>query len=340
MSDQFFVAATYVQLLVEYLQQRQIALSSVLSADDLALLERAQHGGSQGRIPRVAFSSMLMRLQQQFNQPTLALHMGQNISPAHLGVLGYLILACSNLGEALIRMDRYGRLVDDAHQMHIRHVGNDIELSWDGTISMDEGLFVELGTTSVVQFARNITGLNNAMTRVGFRHSAPKKIAEYQQFFACEVLFDQPNTFLRFPLHYLQLPLRQPDAVLLSILENQAHHALDLLPRTDVFLQEVRRLVMRLCRESAPTLLQVANILHITPRTLQRRLAQHGTRFQPLVDEVRLQLCQQYLQDERLHLADIAQLLGYADQSALARAYKRWTGQTLLQTRADQARLH
>ena len=53
-----------------------------------------------------AFSSMLMRLQQQFNQPTLALHMGQNISPAHLGVLGYLILACSNLGEALIRMGR------------------------------------------------------------------------------------------------------------------------------------------------------------------------------------------------------------------------------------------
>jgi AraC-like DNA-binding protein len=95
-----------------------------------------------------------------------------------------------------------------------------------------------------------------------------------------------------------------------------------------VFLQDVRRAVMRLCRQGVPTLEQVAEQFHLTPRTMQRRLADHGTRFQPLVDEVRLQLADQYLQDDRLPLTDIAELLGYSDQSAFTRAYRRWTGVT------------
>ena len=329
MQNESFVAATYVQLMFEYLKQRQIAPAAVLGREDLALLEIAQKGGSEGRIPRVTFSAMLIRLQQQLGDPIMALRMGQMITPAHLGVLGYLILACANLGEALIRMDRYGRLVHDAHEMQIRQVDDQIELSWDiPSVGLDEALFVELGSTGVVQFARNITGLNSPMTGVGFRHRAPTGLAAYVQFFGCPVQFEQKVTFLRFPLSYLSLPLRQPDAVLLDILEAQATQALNMLPKTDVFLQDVRRAVMRLCRQGVPTLEQVAEQFHMTPRTMQRRLADHGTRFQPLVDEVRLQLADQYLQDDRLPLTDIAELLGYSDQSAFTRAYRRWTGVT------------
>ncbi|MFZ3193762.1 MAG: AraC family transcriptional regulator ligand-binding domain-containing protein [Moraxellaceae bacterium] len=333
MGDDALVAATYVQLLIEYLHQSALTPEQLFSAEQLLLLQASRAGGSQSRMSRTVFSAMLRQVQQQVPQQTLGLELAKQISAAHLGVLGYLILACSSLGEALVRMDRYGRLVDDAIDMQIRQVGDQIELSWPPLLTAADAVFVELGVAGVVQFARNITGQQAAMTAVGFAHWHDGHLQPYRQFFGCVPSFSQPNTFLRFPMAYLSLPLRQPDAVLLDILEVQANQALALLPRTDVFLQEVRRLLIRLCREGAPTLQQVAAVLHVTPRTLQRRLAEHGVRFQPLLDEVRLQLCEQYLQDDRLQLTDIAALLGYSDQSALTRAYRRWTGRTPYQQR-------
>lgn len=335
MSDDSLIASTYVQLLIEYVSQSELALEQLLSAEQLALLEASRAGGSQSRMSRTVFSAMLRQVQQQVQaqQPALGLALAKQISAAHLGVLGYLILACSSLGEALVRMDRYGRLVDDAIDMHIRQVDDQIELSWPPLLTAADAVFVELGVASIVQFARNITGQQEAMTAVGFAHRHEGGLQPYRQFFGCVPSFAQPNTFLRFPIAHLSLPLRQPDAVLLDILEAQANQALALLPRTDVFLQEVRRLLIRLCRDGAPTLEHVAAALHMTPRTLQRRLTEHGVRFQSLLDEVRLQLCEQYLQDERLQLTDIAALLGYSDQSALTRAYRRWTGRTPYQQR-------
>lgn len=333
MGNDSLVASTYVQLLIEYLHRVDLSPAQLFSPEQLALLDASRMGGSQSRISRTVFSAMLRQVQQQTHQPSLGLALAQQISAAHLGVLGYLILACNSLGDALIRMDRYGRLIDDAIDMHIRQVDDQIELSWPPLLTTADAVFVELGVAAVVQFARNITGQQSPMTAVGFAHWHEVNVQPYRQFFGCVPSFGQPNTFLRFPTVYLSLPLRQPDAVLLDILEAQANQALALLPRTDVFLQEVRRLLIRLCRESAPTLEQVAEVLHITPRTLQRRLAEHGVRFQPLLDEVRLQLCEQYLQDERLQLTDIAALLGYSDQSALTRAYRRWTGRTPHQQR-------
>lgn len=78
--------------------------------------------------------------------------------------------------------------------------------------------------------------------------------------------------------------------------------------------------------------MQLADRLHLSQRTLQRRLAQYDLSFQQLLDDVRQQLCRQYLQ-QQVSLYDIAQLIGYSDQSAFTRAYKRWTGTTPLQQR-------
>lgn len=335
MGEDSLVASTYVQLLLEYLQQSELAAEQLLNQEQLSLLDTSRAGGSQSRISRTVFSAMLRHVQQQVQQPALGLELAKKISAAHLGVLGYLILACSSLGEALVRMDRYGRLIDDAIEMQIRQIDDQIELSWPPLLTAADAVFVELGVAAVVQFARNITGQHAAMTAVGFAHWHEGAMQPYRQFFGCIPSFSQPATFLRFPIAYLSLPLRQPDAVLLDILEMQANQALALLPRTDVFLQDVRRLLIRFCREGAPTLEQVADSLHLTPRTLQRRLAEHEVRFQVLLDEVRLQLCEQYLQDDRLQLTDIAALLGYSDQSALTRAYRRWTGRTPYQQRRD-----
>ncbi len=68
--------------------------------------------------------------------------------------------------------------------------------------------------------------------------------------------------------------------------------------------------------------------LDISVRTLQTQLAEDGLRFSDILERQRFELARQYLEQDNLSLDDVADLLGYAEQSSFGRAFKRWTGLT------------
>ena len=138
--------------------------------------------------------------------------------------------------------------------------------------------------------------------------------------------FDQRSTIVRFPVDQLSLPLRPPDPALLSILEAQADKLLAELPQGDGFDQTVRLAISRYCRSGTPTLDNVARELRMSGRSLQRKLQARGLSFQGLLDETRLTLAKDYLRDGHLQLTEVAQMLGYSEQSAFNHAFRRWTG--------------
>jgi AraC-like DNA-binding protein len=72
----------------------------------------------------------------------------------------------------------------------------------------------------------------------------------------------------------------------------------------------------------------------MSPRTLGRRLAAEGFTFTSVLDRLRVDLAQRYLQEEDLTISKIAWLLGYQEASAFTHAYKRWTGRTPREARA------
>ena len=80
----------------------------------------------------------------------------------------------------------------------------------------------------------------------------------------------------------------------------------------------------------------ISATLHCSSRTLQRRLIQAGTSFRAELNLVRHELAVLYLRDSRLHIADIALLLGYSEHSAFTRAYREWTGRTPQEEREAQ----
>ena len=91
--------------------------------------------------------------------------------------------------------------------------------------------------------------------------------------------------------------------------------------------------VANLARHGMPELEQVAAELRLSPRVFYRRLADQGMNFRQLRDSSLQQMAESYLLDGRLSLADVSLLLGYTEQSAFARAFKRWTGTSPLQWR-------
>ena len=79
---------------------------------------------------------------------------------------------------------------------------------------------------------------------------------------------------------------------------------------------------------------QMAQRLHMSRRTLQRKLAEAETTYQKLLDDTRRDLALRYLEDPRHSITDITFLLGFSQQSAFTRAFRRWTGMSPTDYRA------
>ena len=107
----------------------------------------------------------------------------------------------------------------------------------------------ETALAALVQFTRNLAGKSLAIEETCFVNPEPCELRAYREFFGGAVRFGQPASRLRFPASYLALPLRQPDASLLAMLEAQAQSLLAELPREGGFEHSVRSSIARLLRE-------------------------------------------------------------------------------------------
>jgi AraC-like DNA-binding protein len=357
------LSITFVRLLYDFLNDQGIDAARVLgeischviNPHDPQEIHRCSMTNWQALVTR-AFT-LLCRKKPEAG-PGLALQVGARMEPVYLGVLGYVILSCHNLGQALERLHQYMQLMYDAEPMQRRLLDDDhpgaqagvLELSWGKTAGRPGQAVDAIAIASLVHFARDITDASWQPLELGFINAPPADASLYQPFFACPVLFDAERTYLRLELADLALPLRQPDAFLLKVMEEKAQSLLGLVnsagSKADVYINSdlemeelspwllaLRQQVFMLCLQGEPKLEALARAMFMSERTLQRHLQAEGRSFNAFLAESRWIFARQYLQDQRLQLAEIAQLLGYSEQSAFNRAYKQWTGLTPRQDR-------
>jgi len=155
-------------------------------------------------------------------------------------------------------------------------------------------------------------------------HSAPRSAALYRQYFRAAVRFDADETALVFPARVLAQKIERADSALLRILSAEVD-ALE--SKVDVDLpQRLRRVLRGLLTSGRGSRDDVARVVAMHRRTLNRRLEAQGTTFHALADEVRYEIARQLLRDTRMPLAQIAATFDYADASAFTRAFRRWSG--------------
>lgn len=325
------VPATMVHMLATYLRAHGAPVSRIMGGEH----KRATLGNLD-RFPAEPFCQMLLRAAQHLDDPLMGLHLGQTMRTSHLGALGYVLQSCENLGQALVRVERYHRLVHDINPIEHKIDADHIEVRWGVTRGKPGALFDETGIAAIIKLARDLCGQSLAMARVDFVNPKPRHLRPYLAFFGCPVHFEQPICRIVMPLSHLSIPLAQPDPMLLKLMEDLVNVAVSRLPDEGDWADVTRRVVAHLAQDGMPELDQVAQAMHLTPRVLYRRLASEGLNFRALRESALQQLAQQHLRDPRLALADVALLLGYSEQSAFTRAFKRWTGTTPTQWRSQQ----
>ncbi|MGC4060839.1 MAG: AraC family transcriptional regulator [Aquabacterium sp.] len=322
------VAASYAQLLYEYLENQGLDAAQVLGA--------SRPDTHQHFVPMSDWQTWLRRVDALEKRPALALRIAEGIGARHFGVLGYTALACGNLGEALQRLERYHASVYDANPAKVVATPDGIAIEWGVERGKPGSLVDETAIASLVQLARDMTGRYWPVRAVSFVNPAPLQTQPYEDFFGGQVSFGAPLTRLEFDQTYLALPLRKSDPALLALMDQQAEQLLQQVAAVPAIVDAWRKTLVPLIREGQTSLAALAAAHHTSPRSLQRRLAEQGTSFQQLLDNTRQHLAERHLMDAKLDLAEIALLLGYSEQSAFTRAFRAWTGLAPAQWRRQQ----
>ena len=263
------------------------------------------------------------------DRPAPELAVGACATPRHVGVLGYLVLATDTLGEAMLAYQRYETLFYGTSLAQIEVMENEAEIRWPPSDNELGQQADGAAIAALVTFLRRQIDQPPPPSAISFLHSVDADSARaYDAFFGCPVNWSDTHVRVRFPLRYLSLPMPRRDPTLRRLLDRQAQAMLQALPQSSEADRQMQRVVLRMLSDGEPTLARAAAAMHMSPRTLQRRLARHGLSWQQWLDRSREQLAHQYLEDRALTLADIALLLGFSEQSAFNRAYKRWTGRS------------
>jgi AraC-like DNA-binding protein len=270
--------------------------------------------------------------------PAFGLEVPRHVRPATMHVLGLSLRASPTLGDALLRMARYSRLVTDGADIQLEHEGERISIVYRAPqhdVPMADAAY-EAFMATAVRLARTMAGNDAAPLACEFHHRAPADVAIYERSYGCPVRFARPRNRLVFARHLLQRPLPGADAQRAQRLDADAAAYLARFDATPVS-QKVREWLIRQLPAGEPKREAVAAALKLTPRTLLRRLADENAHYKALLNDTRRELAFAYLRQNRSG-AEITYLLGFTDPANFSRAFRRWTGRTPRQWRLKEIR--
>ncbi len=316
------VTGAWVQLLTDWLDRENLpapALRTVLDSRSPADL-----------VPLTLWRDLLQQavaLRPERVAPGLSI--GAMVQPRHVGMLGYLILTCRTLGEAMLAYQRYETLFYGQDMVEVLGQGDQMQVRWSGDDSVGE-LADTVAIAALITFLRRLVDDPPSPTSVSFVFSSPSEEAcqAYEAFFGCPVMFAQSHTCVSFPIHFLAMPLPHSDPSMRNLLDRQARAMLLALPDSDSFDRALQQAMVRLMPEATVTLPRLAAELHMSVRTLRRRLKEQDTTYQQFKDNLRKEHAIRWLNQPELKINAVSALLGFDEPSAFHRSFKKWTGMT------------
>ena len=250
-------------------------------------------------------------------------------------VLAFAVRSCATLGEHYRLAGRYMRLVHEGIYLRLEEQ-QDVARLVHGHYqepSTPPRHPVEGMLALLLLQGRRAIGEEFAPQAVCFTHARPEQVSEQERIFRAPVHYGCPSNELLLDRALLLRPQRHAEPRLLAMLERQLTGYLSELPERRSLQDAVRRCMMDELPEREPGTAAVAAKLHMSPRSLQRRLQSEGTSLAKVLFELRRDLALRYLRDPRIAIGEVGFLLGFLDGAAFQRAFKRWTGSTPAQYR-------
>jgi AraC-like DNA-binding protein len=269
----------------------------------------------------------------------LGFHLARDVDLREIGLLYYVFNSSNMLGDALHRAERYCAVINEGVRLRVCE-GKELALTltYVGVERLSDQHQIEAWVTFLVRICRQITNRNLMPCRVSFIHRREGGCPEMDAFMGREVTFGADADEVVFIGTAPQMPVLGADPYLNRLLVRYCEEARSHRAATSTFRVSVENAIAPLLPHGKARAPEIASRLGVSPRTLVRRLAAEGLTFATVLDRLRSDLAQRYLQDDDLPISKIAWLLGYREASAFTHAYKRWTGRTPREARVPEKR--
>jgi len=255
--------------------------------------------------------------------PCFGLEVGRAWRATTFHALGYVALASRTLREALEHVARYSRVVSSGAQIELRDSALAVKSRLPVYSLADPPDAPVLATLAALAVLSREMSRSLKLRRVTFTRQESACRARLREFFDCPLEFGARADALVFRAADLDAPLPTANPVLVRTNEQ-------LLAQYDAKLesgQVADRVRARLARSlPAGEVGQetIARSLHLSLRSMQRKLRQEGVSFRQILDDTRRRLAEQYARDSSLSASEIAYLLGFSELSSFSRAARRW----------------
>ncbi|WP_371226729.1 AraC family transcriptional regulator [Pseudomonas sp. QE6] len=288
----------------------------------------------EARIPLAMQDRFWEGLCAASDDPLVGLRLGSALQVGHLDMVGALLMSCEHFGEALEALLEYYPIIAEGSEFQLERDGVGVLLLYRPSYEVRREERVEAALASLVHLTRWITGERVTPARLTLGHRARAERSRYDQALGCPVEFAAAENALGFTLADLDVPLIQANALMREHLRALADAQLQRLGAQSLAAQ-VQHLLRQQPRWGKE---RVAEQLALSGRHLNRKLADEGTSFKLLREQVLHGMAEQLLR-ESPRLAEVAEKLGFSDESAFAKAFRRWSGMTPGQFRQGQTGL-
>ena len=244
-----------------------------------------------------------------------------------LGTVGYLVSNSKTVGAGLACLQSYLHLHDEGAAPYIKQEDSLAILGY-------EVLEPDLPGTEQIVFGalaiaanllREICGAGFKLREVSIAYRAPANTSAFVAHFAAPVRFDADRNAIVFDAACLEHPIVGANALLSDFLTAQLREK-ERIGEGNVAKDRIQRVMRTQLAMGCISQDEVARAFGMNRRTFARRLQESGTTFRALLDAVRFDAARVLLHGSAVSLEDVANRLGYADVTAFARAFRRWSG--------------
>lgn len=278
-------------------------------------------------VPYEKFVELLQLTSQRLQSPCFALELGKFEYATALGLVGLLAEKSPDLRTALNHVQHYSKVFTRGAEISFVEVDPlvIIQINIASThLICRQSIDVVMGV--MITTLKSILGNAWSPNMVYLEHSGEGCEKEYNKFFNCKIRYNHQYSAITFDAKLLRKTLDSADAQV----EKYLLAVLDSLPQmssSDV-IDQVRRLIIKQMGNTDISLATIAEQFSLTPRALQYKLSKHGLTFFDLLDGIRSDIASKHLENSDISLSELFSKLGYSDQAAFNRSFKRWFGMT------------
>ncbi|HTV24797.1 MAG TPA: AraC family transcriptional regulator [Polyangiaceae bacterium] len=286
------------------------------------------------RMPLPQIANIWSRLLEATGDSHFPFRAAEHVDLTTCDVITYLESAASTLRGALEKKLKYLPLITDAIEWTLDETGDSAALALHERPARPPLAPVAeflIGARHV--FLERFGPPGYRLQAVSFRHAAPADPAEYARIFGVQPSFAAKLDQLTFARRHLDEPMRRRDDALSDILGRYAEQMTPPLRDRETWRG---RVLEHLQSGIDPGIAAIARALGVSPRTLQRALAEENTSYLDVATSARRAAAEQLLRRRELGISEVAFALGFSGSPAFHRAFRRWTGTTPNEFRARE----